>query len=67
MAIIFFRAKCLSGAESKLLIDRMTEQMVETKEKFDADRRMQEMSLQARLSERKKKKLADLVSGFISK
>jgi len=60
--LLLFRSHNLSAAESNLLIERMTEQMVSTKEKFDKERRLQEMSLHARLSERKKKRLADLVS-----
>ena len=58
------RNHSLSAAESKLLMDRVTEEMIETKEKFDDQRRMQEMALQGRLSDRKKKKLADLVRHF---
>ena len=61
------RNHSLSAAESKLLMDRVTEEMIETKERFDEQRRMQEMSLHGRLSDRKKKRLADLVRHFLNR
>ena len=62
--ILYFRDHLLSDGEAKAMIERVRIEMQETKQKMDGERQRQEEELHKKLSDRKLKRMEEMVCIF---